>query len=241
MLPNAWDAASASVFAAVGFPAIATTSGGVAASLGYGDREQAPVDEMMAAAARIARAVDVPVTIDAEAGYGLSPEAIVEAVVAAGGAGLNLEDSDYRAGGLVDAERHAELLGAVGAAARSAGVSLFVNARIDVFLRGEGEPARHADDALHRARLYRAAGADCVYPIGLGDERVIARLVDAAGMVNVNVKSADALPRVAALGVRRVTFGSALFRQAATALRGVADEIWTAAHVSGSAHDVDTA
>src|ERR687884_1696332 len=110
LLPNAWDAASARVVVAAGFPVVATTSGGVAAALGYEDHEGAPGDEMLAAAARIARSVDVPVTIDAEAGYGLEPAELVAALERAGAAGCNLEDTDYTAGSLRDPDRHADWL-----------------------------------------------------------------------------------------------------------------------------------
>src|ERR687896_1921163 len=102
LLPNAWDAATARVVVAAGFPVVATTSWGVAESLGYEDDERAPADEMLAAAARIARGVEVPVTVDAEAGYGMQPAELVAALRSAGAAGCNLEDSDYAAGELRD-------------------------------------------------------------------------------------------------------------------------------------------
>src|SRR3954451_20474000 len=110
LLPNAWDVATARAVVAAGFPVVATTSGGVAATLGYEDHEGAPADEMFAAAARIARGVDVPVTVDAEAGYGMEPAEVVAALRSIGAAGCNLEDSDYAAGGLQDPHRHADWL-----------------------------------------------------------------------------------------------------------------------------------
>src|SRR5918992_1857099 len=114
VLPNAWDAATARAVVAAGFPVVATTSAGVAGTLGYEDHEGAPGDEMLAAAARIARGVEVPVTVDAEAGYGKEPAELAAALRSAGAAGCNLEDSDYTAGGLRDPARHAEWLGAGG-------------------------------------------------------------------------------------------------------------------------------
>ena len=111
LLPNAWDVATARAVVAAGFPVVATTSGGVAATLGYEDHEGAPGDEMLAAAARIARGVEVPVTVDAEAGYGMEPAELVAALRSAGAAGCNLEDTDYAAGRLRDPDRHAEWLG----------------------------------------------------------------------------------------------------------------------------------
>src|SRR5918995_5004551 len=117
LLPNAWDAATARAVVAAGFPVVATTSAGVAGSLGYEDHEGAPGDEMIAAAARIARGVEVPVTVDAEAGYGMEPAELVDALRSAGVAGCNLEDTDYAAGTLRDPDRHAEWLRAVRQAA----------------------------------------------------------------------------------------------------------------------------
>src|SRR5690348_16886140 len=106
LLPNAWDAATARAVVAAGFPVVATTSGGVAGALGYEDHHGAPADEMLAAAARIVRSVDVPVTVDAEGGYGLEPAELVAALRTAGAAGCNLEDTDHAAGRLRDPSRH---------------------------------------------------------------------------------------------------------------------------------------
>src|SRR6185437_12150367 len=134
LLPNAWDAATARAVVAAGFPVVATTSGGVAGTLGYEDHHGAPADEMLAAAARIARSVDVPVTVDAEGGYGLEPAELVTALRAAGAAGCNLEDTDHAVGMLRDVDRHAAWLAAVRQAASRQGYPLVINARVDVFL-----------------------------------------------------------------------------------------------------------
>src|SRR3954463_14850779 len=124
LLPNAWDVATARAVVAAGFPVVATTSGGVAATLGYDDHEGAPPDEMFAAAARIARGVEVPVTVDAEAGYGMEPAELVAALRAAGAAGCNLEDTDHAGGGLQDPGRQADWLRAVRDAASEDGYGL---------------------------------------------------------------------------------------------------------------------
>src|SRR6476660_3208320 len=113
LLPNAWDVATARAVVAAGFPVVATTSAGVAGTLGYEDHEGAPGDEMLAAAARIARRVDVPVTVDAEAGYGMEPAMLVAALRDAGAAGCNLEDTDHATETLRDPGRHPEWLRAV--------------------------------------------------------------------------------------------------------------------------------
>src|ERR1700746_3102845 len=133
LLPNAWDVATARAVVAAGFPVVATTSAGVAGALGYEDHEGAPAEELSAAAARIARAVEVPVTVDAEAGYGMEPAELVAALRSVGAAGCNLEDTEHAAGGLGDPDRQAEWLRAVRRAASEDGYGLVINARVDVF------------------------------------------------------------------------------------------------------------
>src|SRR3954471_5338466 len=173
LLPNAWDVATARAVVAAGFPVVATTSGGVAGTLGYGDHEGAPADEMLAAAARIASGVDVPVTVDAEAGYGMEPAELVAALRLAGAAGCNLEDTDHAAGSLRDPALHAEWLGALRQIASDDGYPLVINARVDVFLgpflagAGPGTQEELVPEALRRANAYLEAGVDCVFPIAL--------------------------------------------------------------------------
>jgi len=215
LLPNAWDVATARAVAAAGFPVVATTSGGVAATLGYADHEGAPGDEMLAAAARIARGVDVPVTVDAEAGYGMEPAELVPALRSAGAAGCNLEDSDYAAGGLRDPDRHAEWLRAVRQAALEDGYPLVINARIDVFLgpflagAGPGTQDELVPEAVRRAIAYLEAGVDCVFQITLWETDALRRFIsDVPGPVNVvRLPQAPSLAELAALGVARVSWG----------------------------------
>jgi 2-methylisocitrate lyase-like PEP mutase family enzyme len=228
LLPNAWDVATARAVVAAGFPVVATTSGGVANSLGYEDHEGAPGDEMLAAAARIARGVDVPVTVDAEAGYGMQPADLVAALRGAGAAGCNLEDSDYAAGRLRDPERHAEWLRAVRRAASDEGYPLVINARIDDFLgpflagAGPGTQRELVDDALRRANAYIEAGVDCVYPITLWEPDALRRFMsEVRGPVNiVRLPQAPALAELAAMGVARVSWGHLLFREAIARFEG---------------------
>jgi 2-methylisocitrate lyase-like PEP mutase family enzyme len=216
VLPGPWDAASARVFVDAGFPALATPSAGVAASLGYADGET-PVDEMFAAVARIVRAVDVPVSADVEDGYGLAPEELVERLLEAGAVGCNLEDSTN--GVLKDAARHADWLAEVRGAAADL---LFVNARVDVFVHGDGDPGR----AIERAALYAAAGADCVYPIGAPPEALPLLRSGIRGPVNVFARLGGLSAReLGELGATRVTFGPGLQRRAAEALRDLAAEL----------------
>jgi 2-methylisocitrate lyase-like PEP mutase family enzyme len=224
VLPNAWDAGSARIVAAAGFAAVATSSAAVAESLGYSDGEAAPVDEVLDAIARIARAVSVPVTADFERGYGLPPAQLVERLAASGAVGCNLEDSEPSARTLVDADRQADFLAAVRESARAAGIDLVINARVDTFLDGvfrdgvgvgAGSTAR-LEEAIRRARLYVSAGADCVYPIRMTSPADIRAIVDEIG-APVNILAAPDTPSIAdlaALGVARVSFGAAIYRAA---------------------------
>jgi 2-methylisocitrate lyase-like PEP mutase family enzyme len=218
ILANAWDVASAVAVARAGASAIATTSSGVAASLGYPDGEAIPGAEMLAAIARIATAVSLPVTADMEGGYGLDAPELVAALIGAGAVGLNLEDTDRAddPSGLVDAEVQAGRLAAIRRAASAVGVPVVINARIDVFLRGSGSLEARLEEAIRRAVRYVAAGADCVFPIGLVDAEAIGRVVRAvAAPVNVLLlPDAPPIATLAELGVRRISVGGGLARHA---------------------------
>lgn len=220
VLPNAWDAASAKAVAAAGFPAVATTSAGVAAALGYEDHEGGPTGEMLAAAARITRSVGVPVTVDAEAGYGMTAAELVAELKGMGAAGCNLEDTSHAARALRDPARQAAWLREVRQAASGQGYRLVINARIDVFLpsalSGPGGPAQGdlVPEGLRRARAYLEAGADCVFPIGLWQAGALAAFVSACpGPVNVlRIPQAPSLAELAGLGVARVSHAGLLHR-----------------------------
>jgi 2-methylisocitrate lyase-like PEP mutase family enzyme len=200
--------------AAAGFPVVATTSSGVAAALGYEDEQNAPAEEMLAAAARISGSVDVPVTVDAEAGYEFEPPELVAALKATGAAGCNLEETNHPSGALRDPDDQADWLRLVREAAAAEDYGLVINARIDVFLRGDDQD-RLVPGALHRAQAYLEAGADCVYPIALREPGALAAFMsEVAGPVNIlATPQAPRLAELAALGVARVSFGGLLHRQ----------------------------
>ena len=196
---------------------VATSSAGVAEALGYEDHEHAPAEEMLAAAKRIARSVDVPVTVDAEAGYGLAPAALVEALEDVGAAGCNLEDTDHATGAIRPVADQATALEAVREAAAARGYPLVVNARVDVFILDGGRtPQRElVEEAVTRASAYLDAGADCVYPILLHEREATSELVGRVG-APVNVLAAPNAPpldELARLGVARVSHGPFLFRR----------------------------
>ncbi|MER6502606.1 isocitrate lyase/phosphoenolpyruvate mutase family protein [Streptomyces sp. NPDC001455] len=222
ILPGPWDAASARVLVEAGFPALATPSAGIAASLGHRDGET-PADEMFAAVTRIVRAVPttVPVSADIEAGYGLPAAELVERLLETGAVGCNLEDSVD--GVLVDVQRQADRLAEVRAAA---GDRLFVNARVDTYVCGVPDGTDQEAETVRRAKAYVAAGADCVYPI-MAPPEALPRLAAAVpGPLNA-VALLDGPPprRLGELGATRITFGPGLQHRAMAALRETADEL----------------
>lgn len=231
LLPNAWDAMSARAFVAAGFDAIATTSGGVAWSLGYADGEQAPWNEVVAATARIVRMARVPVTADIEAGYGETPDAVMRSVteiIEAGAVGVNLEDgTSHGPIPIRSPENAADRLPAAREAAKAAAVPIVINGRTDLYLRNIGDEASRFDETVERGRAYLAAGADCVYPIGLRDPATIGRLVKALGApININVRAGSpSVAELEALGVARASTASQLALMAMSMTRQVADEL----------------
>jgi 2-methylisocitrate lyase-like PEP mutase family enzyme len=227
LLPNVWDIPTARAVAAAGFPVVATTSWGVAASIGHEDDERAPADEMFAAAARIAGAVELPVTVDAEAGYRMEPSDIVAALREAGAAGCNLEDTDHAAGVLRDPGERAAWLRAVREAANADDYPLVINARTDVclwpYLAG-AEPGSQRDlvpEAVERARAYLEAGADCIYPVAMWEEDALrAFLAEIDAPVNVSmVPQLQSVDDLAALGVARVSWAIFLYEAAMAGFR----------------------
>jgi 2-methylisocitrate lyase-like PEP mutase family enzyme len=231
LLANAWDAGSAALFARRGFVAIGTTSGGMAWSLGYADGESAPLAEVLAAVARIVRVTDLPVTVDLETGYGDSPADVahaVRAVIAAGAVGLNLEDGLPGHGPLRAIDESAARVQAARAAAVTSGVPIVINARVDVWMQPDATgTATCLDEAVQRARAYLAAGADCVFPIGLSDTTTLAAFIRAID-APVNVAAGPTLPELselARLGVARVSTATRFATLALGAVDSAASEL----------------
>jgi 2-methylisocitrate lyase-like PEP mutase family enzyme len=198
VLPNAWDAASARVFAAAGFKAVATTSAGVAAALGYPDGGMVPPHEMIEAIGRIVRSVDVPVTADIEHAYGETPDAVADMVlrvIATGAVGVNVEDHVPGEADLEPAMLQVDKIKAIVRAASNAGVRVVVNARTDVFLRRIGEESARLEAAIARGAMYLAAGADCVFVPGVVDAPTIRALVEGI-RGPINVLAVDGTPNV---------------------------------------------
>lgn len=224
ILPNAWDAASARLVEAAGAKAIATSSGALSWAHGYPDHQKLPLETLLGAIREIVRAVRVPVTVDFEAGYGDTPDAIaprIRQVVEAGAVGVNLEDGnappEVLAGKIEVAKR----------TARGAGVDLFVNARTDVFLHELVAPEQRLTETLARARRYREAGADGFFVPGLTGEAEIEAIARDCGLP-LNVMMRPTLPRperLRALGVRRLSLGVTLGAAAFGAVRKICRDV----------------
>jgi len=231
LLPNVWDVASARVIEESGFRAIATTSAGIAFTLGYPDGQKISREEMLARVARIANAVRAPVTADVEAGYGDRPEDTAQTargVIEAGAVGMNLEDgTDDPQHPLADLPSQLEKIRAVREAALNSGVRLVLNARTDVYLLQVGPPEKRYDETLRRLLAYRDAGADCVFAPGVRDAETITRLVrDVQCPLNILAgPGAPSIPEMEKLGVARVSLGSAPMRATLGLLRRMAEEL----------------
>ncbi|MGR4881900.1 isocitrate lyase/phosphoenolpyruvate mutase family protein [Streptomyces sp. LARHCF249] len=223
-LANAWDVAGARLVEAAGAPAVATTSAGVAWSLGSPDGDALARDRALDLVARVAAAVSVPVTADIEGGFGADPAAVAETVtgvLAAGAVGINIED-----GSRTPAE-HSERLAAARSAADTAGVPLYINARVDTYLRGLGDPAARLDETLARAAAYLRAGATGIFVPGVTDPATVAELargIDAPLNILVG-PGAPSVAELGSLGVARVSLGSWVAEAAYAVVRRATEEL----------------
>ncbi|MFE7168542.1 isocitrate lyase/phosphoenolpyruvate mutase family protein [Streptomyces sp. NPDC057616] len=228
VLPNAWDVPSARLVEDAGAAAVATTSAGLAWALGAADGDRLERDAALGAVARIAAAVDVPVSADVESGYARDAAGVagtIRAVIEAGAVGVNLEDALHEAGTgpLRSVAEQAERTAAAREAADATGVPLFVNVRIDTFLRGAGG----VDETLERAAAFLAAGADGIFVPGAVAPGTVKLLVDGIeGPLNVMAgPGAPPVAELAALGVARVSVGSAIAQAAHALVRRAAGEL----------------
>jgi 2-methylisocitrate lyase-like PEP mutase family enzyme len=227
LIGNAWDAASARVFETAGFRVIGTSSAGVAYSLGYPDGQQISRREMLDAVERIARVVSVPVTADMEAGYGRTVDdaaATAREVIEAGAVGLNIEDYDSS---LIAVDIQTARIEAIRRSADALGVRIVINARTDIFLANVGPAETRYARCLERLKLYREAGADCLFAPGVRDAGTIGKLVrELQAPLNVlAVEGTPSLPELTRLGVARVSVGSGPMRATVGLLQRIADEI----------------
>lgn len=234
MLPNAWDVASARILEELGYPAIATTSAGIAFSLGYPDGQRVSREQMLEVVARIAHAVRVPVTADMESGYGTTVKDISEtakALIVAGAIGMNLEDvTGDDESSQVELTLQQEKIRAIREVSSSAGVPLVVNARTDIYLMPIGPAETRFDRTVERLRDYRQAGADCLFAPGVQDRETIAKLVRAVE-APLNILVSPVCPPIRELekmGVARASTGSGAMRATLGLLRRIGKELMEA-------------
>ncbi|MFC9893649.1 isocitrate lyase/phosphoenolpyruvate mutase family protein [Nocardia sp. NPDC127579] len=210
VLPTVWDAWSAALAVEAGFAALTIGSHPLAESIGRQDAEGMTFAESLIRVRQITAAVDVPISLDIEAGYGLEPAQLVEGLLEAGAIGLNIEDTVHSEGGrLRGAQEHASFVNELRRYADAAGVHVVVNARTDLFLRQDGDEADRVDRAVARLKLAAEAGADVLYPVGRHSDADLRRLttelplpVNAIGLPGTPVKA-----HYADLGVARISFG----------------------------------
>ena len=231
VLPNAWDVASARIFEDAAFPALATTSSGIANSLGYPDGQVIPRDEMLEVVARIVRAVSVPVSADMEAGYGETPDdmaATARAAIEAGAVGLNLEDAIGEGSSeLFETALQKEKIRAMIDAGKKMGVELVLNARTDIYLEEIGEASTRAERTIERLNAYREAGAECLFAPGVQDVATIERLVRGVrGPLNILGRAGTPPVReLEKLGVARVSVGGGPMRVTMTVVSRIAKQL----------------
>lgn len=231
ILPNVWNPLSAKLFEQAGFKAIATTSSGIAASLGYPDGEKLPKHLMFDMIKLIANSVDIPVSVDLEAGYGKTPQEIctnVSSIIRAGVIGINIEDADPEQPGVLFpvAEQVAKIQ-AIKSCAQKLEVPLFINARTDVFWQKLFTPKKRLSETIARLQAYEKAGADGVFVPGLTNLKDIAEVTNKISLP-LNVLSgawAKDLTALASAGVSRISIGSAAFRDVAYHLQELAKKL----------------
>lgn len=230
VFPNVWDATSARVIEELGYPAVATTSAGIANMLGYADGQNISRDEMLSVVSLIARVVKVPVTADMEAGYAHTADQMYEtatALIYSGAVGLNLEDSEENESRLIDLPLYLEKVAALREASAKLGVKLVLNARTDAYWWKGAQPATRMAETIKRANAFRKAGADCIFVPGLRDlNEIHTFLKESPGPLNVlGGPGAPPIPELEAAGVRRVSIGSGGYRTAIGIMQKVAKQL----------------
>jgi 2-methylisocitrate lyase-like PEP mutase family enzyme len=215
VLPTVWDAWSATLAVDAGFAALTIGSHPMADSVGKEDGEGMSFEDVVTRVAQITGAVDVPISVDIESGYGESPSRLIDGLLEAGAVGLNIEDTVHKEGKrLRSSAEHAELVGALRRAADDAGVHVVLNARTDLFLRQDGDESDRVERAIARLKEAAAAGADSLYPVGRHDPETMRRLTSELPLpVNaIALPDQDDLASFGPLGVGRISFGPFLQR-----------------------------
>jgi len=235
VLLNSWDTGSSKLIEACGYKAIATTSMGIAASLGYPDCQIIQLSELIQVIKGIVNAVQVPVNVDIEAGYGNNLDEIIESVkkiIATGIVGINIEDSLDLSPSLVDEMEFCERIAAIRALSDSLGFHLVINARTDSFYTSSASTQEKLSESIRRGNKYLEAGADCIFVQPVWEKELISTLVkEINGPINIlsNPAIGDGLPpsvnELQDLGVARLSLGSSLMKATLSLIKKVADEL----------------
>jgi 2-methylisocitrate lyase-like PEP mutase family enzyme len=235
VLLNSWDRGSSRLIEACGYKAVATTSMGIAASLGYPDSQIIQLSEMIEVITGIVNAVKVPVTVDIEAGYGNNLNEIIDSVkkiIATGIVGINIEDSIDLNPVLIDEMEFCERISAIRALSESLGFHLVINARTDSFFTSSGSPQEKLSESIKRGNKYREAGADCIFIQPVWDKKTISTLVkEINAPINIlaNPTNGAGLPpsvhELEDLGVARLSLGSSLMKATLALIKKVANEL----------------
>lgn len=235
VLLNSWDIGSSKLIEACGYKAIATTSMGIAASLGYPDCQVIQLHEMIDAITGIVNAINVPVTVDIEAGYGNNLEEIIDSVkkfIATGIVGINIEDSIDLNPILIDEMEFCERISAIRALSDSLGFHLVINTRTDSFYTSQGSTREKLSESIRRGNKYREAGADCIFIQPVWEKETISTLVKEINapiniLANPGIGAGlpPSVPELQDLGVARLSLGSSLMKATLALIKKVADEL----------------
>ena len=231
ILPNAWDVPSARVFEDADFPAVATSSAALSVSLGHPDGEKIGKDELFSVVKKIAGIISIPLSADIESGFGSSIDQLsdtIRRVIDAGAVGINIEDiSNFEQKSLLPIEKQVDRIRAIRRVSDSLGVPLVINARTDAYRFVVGDEKSKLEEAIRREKAYEAAGADCLYPMGLNDKEGIATFVKAVNKpVNIMArKGAPTISELEKIGVKRLSLGPAAMYASMGLLRRIAQEL----------------
>ena len=236
VLLNSWDISSSKIIESCGYKAIATTSMGISASLGYPDCQIIQLSEMIEVITGIVHNVKAPVTVDIESGYGNNLKDIIDSItkiIAIGIVGINIEDSNYINSSLIDEMEFCERIAAIRALSDSMGFHLVINARTDSFYTSKSSPHAKLSESIKRGNKYKEAGADCIFVMPVWEKKTISTLVKEINapiniLSNPGIGTGVISPSVSELqdlGVARVSLGSGLMKSTLALIKKVADEL----------------
>jgi 2-methylisocitrate lyase-like PEP mutase family enzyme len=229
VLPNIWDCIGALLLEDLNYPAIATASASIAFSNGYDDGEHISFNNLLSLLKRISSCVNAPVTADIESGYAENNHVLKENIkqlIATGIVGINIEDTDKKTSTILSAEQQCERIQLIKELSKEIGVPLFINARTDVYYRGKGFASVEAkmEEAIKRGIAYKAAGADCFFPLAVQKEADIKKIIDAL-QIPLNIILIPGVPSLSTLhqiGVARVSLGPGFLKYAVRAMKDLA-------------------